>query len=447
MDNNRFEILEKIPVKEAIIKLAVPTMIGMIIDTVYTLTDTFFIGKLNDSFQVAAISICFPLFMIIHSLGNLFSTGGASYISRLLGERDIEKAKKGAAISCYSSFLIAIITSIIILIFINPILQIIGASSDTFDFAKEYMVIISLFSFILVLQVSLSGVIRAEGASKEAMIGLVLGTIVNIILDPIFILGLKMGVKGAAIATIIGNLIGVLYYIRFFRNKKSILSIHWSYFEFNKGIYKEILSIGAPVAISNLLMSVVAAYSNIIAVSYSDVVVASIGVVQRTNSMAIMLVFGLCLGFQPIAGYCYGAKNYTRLREAFLITLIYGTIISVFFAVITYIFAAPLIKIFIVDTQIVNIGTRFMRAYATVMPIMALQYTIMVAFQSIGKGKESLIISLGRQGLFYLPAIVLLDKYFGLAGFIWSQPVADIMTTVLALFLFLLLNKHLKEIS
>ncbi|MFZ7121444.1 MAG: MATE family efflux transporter [Eubacteriaceae bacterium] len=445
MDNEKLHILGEMPVKNAILKLAIPTMMGMIIQTVYNLTDTFFIGKLNDPNQVAAISICFPIFMIIQALGNLFSTGGASFISRMLGEKEYEKANKGAAISYYSSIIMAVFTSIVILIFINPIINMIGASDQTFQLAKEYLIIIAVFSFVLVLQVSLSGILRAEGGAKEAMNGMVLGTLINIVLDPIFILGFDMGVNGAAIATVIGNAVGVAYFLSIFIRQKSILRISWKYFSFDKTIYADILKIGAPASLSNILMSVVSAYSNFIAASYGDVVVASFGIVMRISSMAFMLVFGLALGYQPLAGYCYGSKDYTRLMKGLKVTVLYGTYVALFFAVVTFIFSKQLIMVFIGNVEVIEIGSRIMRAFAIPMPFIGIQMTIMVSFQAMGKGMQSLIISIGRQGLFFLPALILLNKYFGLNGFICAQPMADFLTTFLSLGLFVALWRKMQE--
>ena len=213
---------------------------------------------------------------------------------------------------------------------------------------------------------------------------------------------------------------------------------------FDKKIYGDILKIGAPSGISHILMSAISAYSNLVAVSYGDVVVASTGIVMRISSMSFMLVFGLAIGYQPLAGYCYGAKNYKRLMKGFKVTLLTSTAIGTLFAIVFFFFSEALIRSFINDSQVLEIGSKFMKANAIPMPFMGIHMTIMVTFQAMGKGLQSLIITLGRQGLFFLPALLILNSQFGLNGLIFAQPTADFFTTFLSLGLFIYVWKRLR---
>jgi len=443
MDRDRIFLLEKVPVAKALITLAIPTIIGMMIEVIYNLADTFFVGQLGDPNQVAAVSLSMPLFFFVQALGNVFANGSASFISRALGRKDYESARKAASISFYSAFAIGIIMSIVVYIFMNPLLHLVGASENTYGYAKEYLDIIIVFGTIMLLKVTLGGILRSEGATKQVMIGMVMGAVINIILDPLFIMTFEMGVLGAAVATIIGNACGVAYYLSFFFRKKSILSISPRLFEFSGRIYSEILAIGIPASVNMLLMSIASGLLNGMAASYGDKVVAAWGIVGRTASMAFMIVLGLSVGYQPLAGYSFGAKNYGRLMEAFKTNALIGTGISLFFTALFQIFPEGIISVFIKDMEVVNTGAVIMRANVIALPLLGIMMTFMTTFQSMGKAIQSLIISLGRQGIFFIPTALVFNKVFGFNGLVFAQPIADIMNFFVALVLFLRIRRGL----
>jgi multidrug efflux pump len=445
MNHERLNVLEKMPIQKAIVKLAVPTMLGMIIHSLYNLADTFFIGQLNDPNAVAAVTMAFPVFMIINALGSLFSVGGASYISRALGRKDIKGASKGASIAFMFSIASGVLMAILAFMNLDLLLTFIGTTEQTMLLTKNYLSYVIVFTPVMLLQVSLGGILRSEGASKESTIGMVIGTVVNIILDPLFILTFNMGVQGAAIATVIGNCFGVAYYILYFLRKKSVITISPKLFSFDREIIFDIVKIGLPVALNQVLTSFISAYANAVAASYSENVIASMGIVMRASSMAFTLIFGLSMGYQPIAGFCYGGKLYKRLMDGFKVTVMYGSSLALFFAALLYIFAPVIIKAFIDNAEVIELGTRIMRAHALPMPFMSLQMTIMSSFQAMGKAMQSMIISLGRQGLFFLPLLIILNKLYQLDGFIYAQPAADFFTTFLSLTLFLLVWKDMKQ--
>jgi multidrug efflux pump len=443
MDKDRIFLLEKTPVVKALMTLAIPTIVGMMIQVIYNLADTFFVGQLGDPDQVAAVSLSMPIFFLVQAVGNVFANGGASYISRALGRKDYDSAKKAASISFYSALAIGIIMSAIVFIFMKPLLYLVGASENTFGYAKDYLNVIIVFGTIMLLKVTLGGILRSEGATKQVMIGMLLGTVINIILDPLFIITFRMGVFGAAVATIIGNACGVAYYLLFFFRKKSMLSISPRIFEFSGRIYSEILAIGIPASVNMLLMSVATGISNSIAATYGDKVVAAMGIVMRTTSMAFMVVLGLSVGYQPLAGYSYGAKNYRRLMDAFKSTALIGTGISLFFTAMFLTFSKGIISIFIQDSEVVHSGAVIIRANVTALPLLGIMMTFMTTFQSMGKAVQSLIISLGRQGIFFIPIVLVLNNVFGFHGFVFAQPIADVMTFFVALMLFLHMRRKL----
>ncbi|HHW73990.1 MAG TPA: MATE family efflux transporter, partial [Firmicutes bacterium] len=246
---DRTHILDSMPIYRAIWTLALPTMMAMLVQVIYNMTDTFFIGKLNEPNMVAAIAISMPVFMMIQAFGNIFAVGGASLISRLLGQGEREGASQAGAVSFWSAAVVCTIVSIIGLIYIKPILLSCGASANTIGYGKSYLRIMLMGSPFIGLKMALAGLLRSEGATREAMIGMISGSLLNIALDPIFIFLLKMDVAGAAVATVIGNIVGFSYCLSFYTRKKGLVSISWNHFRFDGKIYAEIFKIGIPASI------------------------------------------------------------------------------------------------------------------------------------------------------------------------------------------------------
>lgn len=437
----RTQILESMPVYKAIWTLAIPTMMAMLVQVIYNMTDTFFIGKLNEPNMVAAISISMPVFMMIQAFGNIFAVGGASLISRLLGKGERERASRAGAVAFWSALVVCTIVSIVGLIYIKPILMSCGASVNTIGFGKSYLRIMLMGSPVIGLKMALAGLLRSEGATREAMIGMVSGSLLNIILDPVFIFLLKMDVAGAAIATVIGNVIGLLYCLSFYIRKKGVVSISWKHYRFDRELYAEIFKIGIPASIGMILTSTGFAVGNVFAAGFGDEVVAANGVVKRISNITVMLSMGLAQGCQPLMGYSYGAQNYRRLVETIKKSTTIGTIMCSAFALLFYTFSGFWIKVFINDPTVINLGAKIIRSFALAMPVLGIQMVLMTMFQSLGKSVQSLVIALGRQGLFYIPALSVFSSLWGFNGFIRALPAADMATTLLSLTLFLFMKR------
>ncbi len=432
MDNSRLILMGKTPVRQAVLRLALPTMLGMVVQTIYNLTDTFFVGQTGDTNLVAAISLVIPLFMAIQALGNIFSAGSASYISRQLGEKNFTEARHTNAVAFYLSILFGAVMTAVFLPVKQPLLLLMGASADTYAATAEYFTIITGGFALLVLQVSLAGLVRSEGATTKSMLGMVIGLGTNIVLDPVFILALDMGVAGAAWATLIGNAFGVAFYVIHFLSKKTHLSISPRDFKPSKRIIAETFKIGLPAGLSTMIMGISMALGNILAASYGDHVVAGNGIQMRVNSMCIMLMIGMAQGYQPFAGYNYGAKNYHRLISGLKTTMLYNTILACFFTLLFIFFGRNIISVFIDDPATIEAGTKILHAFVWGAPFIGLQMTLMVTFQATGKALKSMVISLGRQCLLYVPLLFLLNGLFGFDGYIYAQPAADILITVIA---------------
>jgi putative MATE family efflux protein len=399
------------------------------------MTDMFFIGQTGDPNMVAAISLAFPLFMLTQALGNIFATGGSSYISRMLGAKETAEARHTSAVSFYAAFCIGLLLAVLLLIFKTPVLRLIGASEGTFAYTLDYFSVTNLFMPVAAAGTVLGAQMRSEGATGKAMRAMLLGIVLNIVLDPVLILWLDMGTAGAAWATVAGQTASFVYGVRHFFSDKSLLSVRPADLRPNKAMLFQILSIGIPAGLGNIIMSVSGILGNRIAASYGDFVIAGIGVQMRIASLYFMLVFALAMGYQPFAGFNYGAKNYARLRKGFKRALLYATVLCVAGSVILRLFGDALIRFFIDDVRTIEAGQAMMRTFVWGLPFIGSQVTLMISFQSFGKPLQAMVITLGRQLLFYIPLLYLLNHLFGFTGYVWAQPAADILTTGIALVL------------
>ncbi|MEG1437265.1 MAG: MATE family efflux transporter, partial [Oscillospiraceae bacterium] len=275
-------------------------------------------------------------------------------------------------------------------------------------------------------------IIRAEGAAKESMTGMMLGTVINIILDPLFILGFKMGVFGAAFATIIANVISVVYYIIYLIKRSENLSISPKKFKPTSSIVKNIFSIGAPASLTNMLVGLASIFLNNYAVLYGDTVVAALGIVNKIMMLPVLISIGLCQGVQPLIGYNYSANNIKRMKDTLKFTGILGTGISVFITVLLFFIGKYAVNIFINDPQTVELGTHFLRVCLISIPFFGIMFLFISTFQALGKALPSLVLAISRQGLVFIPVLALGNYFFGLNGIVYAQPIADIASTIIS---------------
>ncbi len=437
MDDRKLKLMGNAPVRSAIIRLAVPTMLAAVVQILYNLTDTLFIGMLGDRDLVAAISLAIPLIFILIAFGNIFGIGAASYISRQLGAGNFEEARHSNAVAAYTAAGGGAVLSAVMFIFREPLLSVVGTSADTFAPTAGYFGILIAFGPLLILQITLAGLVRSEGATAKAMWGMIIGVGSNIVLDPIFIFSFGMGIEGAAWATVIGNGLGTLFYLLHFAKGRTVLSIKASDFRPSARIYSQTLEIGIPAALSMLIMSVSFIVGNIFAAGYGDDVVAGFGINQRINSTCIMLIIGLTQGYQPFAGYNFGAKHYHRLAMGLKITMLYSTALSLVFLAAFQIYAREIVSVFLQGdskeiASSVEAGVKFLKAFSLGLPFIGVQLTFMVTFQATGKAIRALLLALGRQLLLFLPLLLILDNLFGFGGLIYAQPSADVISTIAA---------------
>lgn len=457
MKDNK-QVFESYSVPKAVATMAVPSMLGMLINVVYNLADTFFVGQTGDSNQVAAVSVSMPLFLMFIAVGNLFGVGGCAFISRSLGEGRQDRVKKISSFCIYTSILVGIILGAVYMIFKTPLLYLVGASDNTIGFAVDYLKWVAIGSPFVVTAITVCNLVRGEGAAKTSMFGSILGQVVNIVLDPVFILsggdklfgihipfGLGLGVAGAAIATVIGNICSVLFFLIYFLKGKSILSISPKRCTFKNGIAKGVINVGLPASLNNLLMSLSNIIVNIVLVSYGDNAVAAMGVAMKANMLVVMLQIGLGQGVQPLIGYCYGARNYDRMKKCLRFSMasnvIIGTVMTLFYVV----FKENVIGMFIDDAQVVELGVKMLIALMSPGPIIGIMFVLNFSFQGMGKGFQSLILSVGRQGLIYIPLLFILNAVVGLDGIIWAQASADYACVVMSLIMWFVVKKGIKK--
>ena len=437
MENNKnLEIFSSMPVPKAVMKNALPAMAAMLMVLVYNLADTFFIGQTHNALLVAAVSLATPVYLIFMSLGTLFGIGGTSVISRALGEGNKEKARKSCAFCFWGCVFVGILLATLILIFIDPILNLIGASADTYEYARSYLSIIVFAGPFVLISNCYGNVVRTEGESGKAMLGLLLGNLVNVILDPIFILALGLDIKGAAIATVIGNIVGAGFYISYFLKGKSMLSIRLKDFTVKQGIAASVLAIGVPAALGDVLMSVSQIIINSQMSHYGDMAVAGMGVAMKVITITGMICMGLGQGVQPILGYCVGAKIWKRFKEVFKFTIIFALILGTVLAAICYVFTNQIVSAFLTDQTAFSYAVQFARILLSTSFLFGVFYVLVNALQAMGAATPALLISMSRQGIIFIPALFILQAVIGMTGLVWAQPVADVLSILIAAILF-----------
>lgn len=446
MNNNR-DLFENAPIPKAVAVMAVPTMISMLVVVIYNMADTFFIGQTGDPMQVAAVSLATPVFMVFMALGNLFGIGGSSAISRALGEKKLERARNISAFCCYGSLGLGVFMAALFLIGMNGILKLIGASENTIEYARDYLTYIAFGGPFIMFGTAFGNILRGEGAAKESMIGNMIGTVTNIVLDPIMILMFGWGAIGAAVATVIGNIAASAFYLQYFLRKKSSLSIHIRDFRMGDRIAGSVASIGIPASLNNILMSCANIVLNQVLAGYGDTPVAAMGVASKANMLVVLLQIGLCAGIQPLIGYNYGAKNKKRLMKVFRFTglcaVVMGTLLTAFMVIARQ----TIIRAFINDADVIAYGIQMVIALQLSGPVIGILFLCINTIQGMGKALPSLVLTICRQGLVFIPMVFVLNQIFGLEGVIYAQPTADFVSIVIAVVLCLGIFKKMDHVE
>lgn len=443
--NRKMELLGDAPVKKALLAMGLPAMIGMMINALYNLVDAYFVGGLGTS-QMGAISVTFPLGQVVVGLGLLFGNGAASYISRLLGRQEKDAADKVASTALYSSVFVGAVIILAAVIFLKPVLMLLGATESIMPYAMTYAGIYVLSSIFNVFNVTMNNIVTSEGAAKTTMCALLAGAVLNMFLDPVFIYGLNLGVAGAAIATAISQIVSSSVYLYYIFRKKGVFSFSIKKCCYSKEIMSEILKIGIPTLIFQLLTGIAITLINMQAKKYGDSVIAGMGAVTRIISMGSLMVFGFIKGFQPVAGYSYGAKKYGRLREAVKTSILWSTIFCVIFGLIMALFSTTIISQFTKgDIKMIITGQKALRANGISFILFGFYTVYSSLFLSLGKAKEGFILGACRQGICFVPVILILPMIGGINGILYAQPVSDVISAMITVFMALNLHRKLNR--
>lgn len=437
------ELLGSAPVSKALLALGLPTMIGMMINALYNLVDAYFVGGLGTA-QMGAITVAYPLGQVVVGLGLLFGNGAASYLSRLLGRGEKETADKAASTAIYSSIFVGAAVILCVLIFLKPILRQTGATESVMPYAVTYTRIYIACSIFNIFNVTMNNIVSSEGAAKTTMCVLLTGAVINVILDPIFIYVLDLGVAGAATATAISQFISALVYLLYIFRKKSVFSFSIRKCCFSREVMSEILKIGIPTLVFQLLTSLSMSMINDGAKVYGDSALAAMGPVTKIMSVGSLMVFGFLKGLQPIAGFSYGAKKYDRLKEAVKTSILWSTLFCLIFGLAAALFSPAIIAQFTKgDLEMIQIGQKALRANGLSFVLFGFYTVYSFLFLAMGKAKEGCFLGACRQGICFVPVILILPGILGLNGILYAQPAADVISAAITIWMAVRLRKEL----
>ena len=443
-NKNHQDLFEHYPIPKAVWTLAIPTTAAMLVNLFYNLADTFFVGQTNDAMQVAAVSLAMPVFLVFLAFGNLYGLGGGATISRFLGAGRKDDIKHVSSFAFYASIGTGIIIGALALLFMDTIVPLMGTSENTHQYVYQYMTYLAYGAPFIVLAGAYANIVRSIGFAKEAMVGMMIGTVTNIVLDPIMILVLDMGVVGAAVATVIGNIAASCYYILLLYNGSSGLSIHPRDFSAKAYIVTNVLKIGVPAALNSLLFSISNMIYNAFISGYGEIPLAGMGIANKCNMLMVMIYMGITQGAQPLIGYTFGAKNYARMKAAIKYIITVALCVGVAGMALFMLFAEPIVSVFIDDSEVIAYGSTMLRVLSSTAIPLGIIFVSMSTLQGMGRALPSLLISVSRQGLVFIPVAIFANHFLGFNGLIWTQPTAD---TVSVLFSITLLILTIKKIT
>lgn len=442
-DKRIYTLSEEEPLR-AVLKMSVPLIFGMFIMALYNLVDTYFIGLTGDDYQMAAVNLAYPVMMVTVAISNMIGTGASSLIARFLGSGEREKASHTVA----SAFLLTFINSVLVaaggLILLSPLVRLLGAKDNTFLYTQQYVKLILLGSFFNMGSYTIGALLRSEGSVRYSMKGMIVGTVMNIILDPLLIFVFDMQIKGAALATVLSNAVGfsvsILYYVR----GKTVLHPSFRQMIPTAEILCEIYRIGIPASLETLLTSAAYTVNNNLAVNYSELTVTGIGIAQKVLSLGSYVYQGFASGTQPIMGYSYGARNSERMRRILKAGVASVTVTEIVLMLLYCVFAPQLIGIFTDSSEVVRTGAYVLRRLILTLPFVGTVSMCRMSFQAMGKPQYAFGITLIRQLILYIPLLLLLNSLFGFGGMLWAQPITEAFMMLVSL---LLLSKVISSIS
>lgn len=436
-DTQKIQLFEESPVPEAVMKLAIPTIVSSLVMIIYNLADTYFVGMLNEPVQNAAVTLAAPVLLAFNAVNNLFGVGSSSMMSRALGRKDYDAVLKSSAFGFYCSVVSGALFSIIYTVFQNPLLAGLGADAQTIEATGEYLKwTVTCGAIPAILNVVLAYLVRSEGASLHASIGTMSGCFLNILLDPIFILpwGLDMGAAGAGCATFLSNCVACIYFfiLLFVKRGKTYVCIRPSMFPFHKTIIVGVCSVGIPAAIQNLLNVTGMTVLNNFTASFGSDAVAAMGIAQKINIVPLYIALGLSQGIMPLISYNYASKNVSRMKETVLFSMKIALVFMMAILVTYYAGANVLVALFMKNEEIIVYGTSFLKGMCLCLPFLCTDFLAVGVFQACGMGRKALIFALLRKIVLEIPALYILNCLFPLYGLAYAQSVAEFILSIVA---------------
>jgi putative MATE family efflux protein len=426
----KFAMMTETPVERLVVRMAIPTIVTMMISSLYNMADTFFVGTVGTS-ATAAVGISFSLMAVIQAIGFLFGQGSGNYISRQMGANDYEGASAMAATALYTSLIAGGVIAVFCLIFLEPLAVMLGSTETTMDYACDYLRYILLGAPFMTASFVLNNQLRFQGSAVYGMVGITVGAVLNIALDPLLIIVFDMEVAGAALATMISQIVSsVILFIACMRNGG--ISIHPRSFAPKPALYYEMIRGGMPSLLRQGLMSVATLFLNRIAGNYGDAAIAAMSISARVTMFANSALLGFGQGFQPVCGFNYGAKRYDRVRGAFWFSVKVTTGVIFAFCIVIFIFATDIVGVFRDDAEVIRIGSLALRAQSLAFPLVGWVIINNMMLQTIGKSAKASILAFARQGLFFVPFLFILTAAFGLFGLQICPPCADVATFILS---------------
>lgn len=435
--HSKTELFETMPISKAVMSMSLPTVITSLVMVIYNLADTFFVGMLNDPIQNAGVTLAAPVLLAFNAVNNLFGVGGSSMMSRALGRKDFETAKRTSAFAIYCALFFSLLFSVLVSAFFPNVLSLLGADETTAKATGDYLKWTVCFGAApAILNVVMAYLIRSEGASLHASIGTMSGCVLNIILDPVFIMpwGLGLGAAGAGLATFISNCVALLYFLilNFTKRKSTYVSINPKKFSLRKNIVTGVFAVGIPASIQNLLNVTGMTILNNFTASYNSDAVAAMGIAYKINMIPLQIALGISQGIMPLISYNFACKNYERMKKVLFFTakIVLGILLTVM--ILYFIFSKELSALFIDTQSVIDYSGAFLRAMCLCLPFICTDFLAVGVFQSCGMGTKSLVFAILRKIVFEIPAIFILNHFFPLYGLAWAQTVTEFILSVIA---------------
>ena len=442
MENKKNELFEKMRPRKALILMALPTIASQMVILLYNLADTWFIGRTNDPYMMGASSLALTVYMFVVAIANVFGVGGGSLMVRLIGEKNTADARKVSSYSVAMSIICTFVFSILLLIFVEPLLKLLGASDETLKYAKQYVMATTIIGGIpTVLSMCMPMLIRNTGYSTLAGLGVIIGNLINIGLDPLFmfmILPEGSEVLGAGIATMLSNLISAVYFVIVFikLKDKTVLQLPRKIEKPAGDQLRSLFSVGVPAAVAIFLYDLVTILLNKLAADYGDIELAAMGIVLKLERIPIYIGLGICFGMVPLVAYNFGAKNRGRMDSFLKLTSVTVICLSAVTALLFWLFPNMFVSLFISDESTVSFGVDFLKGRCAALPLMLVGYIITNYLNAVNKGKISFLLALIRHLVIIIPIMLIMNTAMGLNGLVMSQIVADVINTAVACCIF-----------